>query len=86
MKNLPVVKFLLWVLNSRKAQVAIVGVIATLCIKYFGFDEAQAANTSELIFWATLSLIGGITGEDMAGKLGKGGKDEKVSSSDATES
>lgn len=85
MKNLPVVKFLLWALNSRKAQVAVIGVVATLCIKYFGFDEAQAANTSELIFWTTLSLIGGITGEDMAGKL-KGGQDEKVTGGGSTES
>lgn len=83
MKNLPVIKFLLWVLNSRKAQVAVVGVVATLCIKYLGFDEVQAAETSNLIFYATLSLIAGITGEDMAGKL-KGGQDEKASGGGGT--
>lgn len=85
MKNLPVIKFLVWALNSRKAQVAVIGVVATLCVKYLGFDEVQAANTSELIFWTTLSLIGGITGEDMAGKL-KGGRDAEVTGGGGTES
>ncbi len=85
MKNLPVVKFLLWVLNSRKAQVAVMGVVATFCIKFLGLDVVQAASVSDVIFWATLGVIGGITGEDMAGKL-KGGQDEKATDGGGTES
>ena len=77
MKNLPVIKFIIWALNSRKVQVAVLGVLATFCVKYLGVDVVEATRLSELIFWSTLGLIGGITGEDMANKV-KGGQDEEA--------
>lgn len=65
LKKVPLVgKFIHMVLDSRKFQVVIVGLVASVLIMKVGLDEATAAELSEKIVYASLALAGYIAVED----------------------
>ena len=71
LKNLPLLRQLGWLLNSRKSVVVIIGILGILGARYLGMEEAQAEALANKIIIAVVALVGAIAYED--GK--KGGSD-----------
>ncbi|KKN10026.1 hypothetical protein LCGC14_1040810 [marine sediment metagenome] len=68
LKNLPLLRQLGWLLNSRKAVVAILGILSIVGVRYLGLEEAVAKDMSEKILIVVGILISAIAYED--GKKG----------------
>ena len=77
LKKLPLLRQLGWLLNSRKAVVAIIGILSIVGVRYLGLEEAVAKDMSEKILIVVGILISAIAYED--GK--KGGSDEDYAGS-----
>lgn len=83
--KLPLVRQILWLLNSRKSVVAIVGILGLIFAQKMGMD----AETAEALSWKIVTIVGivitAITGEDVAKHLsnGKGDGNGKTEDSDS---
>lgn len=59
-------------LKSRKFTAIIVGVVATLGVKYLKLDPETAQQVGELILYGILAYIGGTAIEDAGHKFANG--------------